>query len=203
MNASQKSRDRRVFLAAALRGPVTVGAVAPSSAALADVLAAVAPSTGAPVVVELGSGTGAVTAAIRRRLPAGARQLAVEVDPRLVEHLRRAHPGVEVVRGDARDLGRLLAEHGVTRADAVVSGLPWSLFGPDAQLRILTQVGGVLAPGAAFSTFGYLHAGALTGARRFHRLVRHVFDEVLVSQAVWRNLPPARVVVCRRPRGAA
>ena len=55
---------RRAFLAAALRSPGMVGAVLPSSGSLAELLAAIVPRTGAPVVVELGPGTGAVTGVI-------------------------------------------------------------------------------------------------------------------------------------------
>jgi phospholipid N-methyltransferase len=40
----------------------------------------------------------------------------------------------------------------------------------------------------------------LGAARRFRRRLRDTFDEVLVSATVWRNLPPAFVYVCRRPR---
>ena len=40
----------------------------------------------------------------------------------------------------------------------------------------------------------------LTAARRFRRTLRSTFDEVLVTATVWRNLPPAFVYVCRRPR---
>ena len=71
---------RRAFLAAFLRRPGTMGAVVPSSTRLSAVLASIVPTAGAPVVVELGPGTGAVSAVIDERLPRGARHLAVELD---------------------------------------------------------------------------------------------------------------------------
>jgi hypothetical protein len=40
----------------------------------------------------------------------------------------------------------------------------------------------------------------LAAARRFAASLRDTFDEVVVSATVWRNLPPAFVYVCRRPR---
>jgi phosphatidylethanolamine/phosphatidyl-N-methylethanolamine N-methyltransferase len=43
---------------------------------------------------------------------------------------------------------------------------------------------------------------ALGAARRFRQTLRGAFDEVLVSATVWRNVPPAFVYVCRRPREA-
>jgi phosphatidylethanolamine/phosphatidyl-N-methylethanolamine N-methyltransferase len=192
---------RRIFVAAALRRPATVGAVVPSSARLAEVLASVVPRVGSPVVVELGPGTGAVSDVIARRLPSGARHLAVELDPRMVAYLRRTRPELEVVPGNAAHLAALLAERGVTHVDAVVSGLPWALFDEVTQTDILGEVRRVIGSTGAFTTFGYLNSMTLGAARRFRRTLRATFDEVVVSSTVWRNVPPAFVYVCRRPAG--
>jgi phosphatidylethanolamine/phosphatidyl-N-methylethanolamine N-methyltransferase len=192
---------RRAFLAAFLRRPATMGAVVPSSARLSAVLTSVVPTVGTPVVVELGPGTGAVSAAIDDRLPQGARHLAVELDAGMVDFLRRTRPGMDVVNGDARDLGRLLAERGVAHVDAVVCGLPWALFDETTQFRILTEVGHAIGATGAFTTFAYLPGMALPAAHRFRRTLRARFEEVIVTATVWRNMPPAFVYVCRRPTG--
>lgn len=191
---------KRAFLAAALRKPGQVGAVAPSSAPLAALLAAVVPGSGTPVVVELGPGTGAVTAAIDARIPPGSRHLAVELDPRMAGYLRQAHPDLEVVEGDAVKLGALLAERGVERVDAVVSGLPWALFDDATQASILGQVAGVIGREGAFTTFAYRHGMALSAARRFRRTLHATFADVVLTPTVWRNLPPAFGYICRHPR---
>jgi phosphatidylethanolamine/phosphatidyl-N-methylethanolamine N-methyltransferase len=190
---------RRAFLAAALRRPATMGAIAPSSARLGAVLASVAPRTGKPVIVELGPGTGAVSAVIAEKLPDGARHLAVELDPGMVEYLRRTHPELDVVQGNAADLGKLLAERGIARVDAVICGLPWALFDDATQTTLLGEISRVIGDHGAFTTFAYLHGMTLGAARRFRGRLRDTFDEVLVSATVWRNLPPAFVYVCRRP----
>lgn len=186
-------------MSTALRRPGTVGAVAPSSASLAEVLAAVVPSNSARSVVELGPGTGAVSDAIERRLPADARHVAVELDEDLAGHLRATRPRMEVLTGDAAQLTDLLAEADLKEADAVVSGLPWTLFADEQQRQIISQVATTLADGGAFTTFGYLHARPMGSARRFRHLLRETFDEVIVSSVVWRNVPPAWVYICRRP----
>jgi phosphatidylethanolamine/phosphatidyl-N-methylethanolamine N-methyltransferase len=192
---------RTAFLAAFLRRPSTMGAVAPSSARLASVLASVVPTTGRPVVVELGPGTGAVSAVIDERLPPGARHVAVELDTAMVAHLRRSRPDMEVVHGDARDLGMLLSGLGIDRVDAAVCGLPWALFDDATQAAVLAEISRVIGATGAFTTFAYLPGMALGAARRFRRTLRGTFEEVVVSATVWRNLPPAFVYVCRRPRG--
>lgn len=186
-------------MSTAIRRPGTVGAVAPSSASLAEVLAAVVPSNTARAVVELGPGSGVVSDAIGRRLPDDARHLAVEVDPDLAAHLRATRPRVEVVTGDAADLSKLMAGAGLDEADAVVSGLPWALFPEEQQRSILEQVAGSLTGAGAFTTFGYVHACPMGSARRFRHLLRQTFDEVIISSVVWRNFPPAWVSICRRP----
>jgi phosphatidylethanolamine/phosphatidyl-N-methylethanolamine N-methyltransferase len=197
--ATDARSARRAFLSAALRRPGTVGAVVPSSARLAEVLAAVVPREGSPVVVELGPGTGAVSAVISRRLPPTARHLAVELDPRMVSYLQRNRPDLEVVPGDAAHLAALLAERGVVQADAVIGGLPWALFDRPAQREILAQISQVIGATGAFTTFAYLHGMTLAAARRFRATLRATFEEVVVSATVWRNVPPAFVYVCRRP----
>nr|WP_308187782.1 methyltransferase domain-containing protein [Pseudonocardia abyssalis] len=195
------SDARRAFLSAFLRRPGTMGAVAPSSARLAGVLSSVVPRAGEPVVVELGPGTGAVSAVIAERLPAGGRHLAVELDPDMVAYLRRTRPGLEVVPGDARELGKLLAEHGVDHVDAIVCGLPWALFDDAVQTDVLREIGRAIGDTGAFTTFAYVQGMAMPAAQRFRARLRGAFEEVLVSSTVWRNVPPAFVYVCRRPVG--
>jgi len=196
------SGPRMAFLAATVRSPGQIGAVAPSSPQLAGLLASVVPAHGTPVVVELGPGTGSVSAAIDARLPEGARHLAVELDPRLAAFLRRTRPGVEVIDGDARELTGLLAERAAAEVDAVVGGLPWSLFGQQAQGEILAQVGAAIGRTGVFTTFAYTHTRVIPAARRFRELLAESFEEVQTSRTVWRNLPPAYAYVCRRPRSA-
>ncbi|XGU18405.1 class I SAM-dependent methyltransferase [Rhodococcus sp. 3Y1] len=112
------------FAKAVLRKPFTIGAIAPSSVPVAAELAAVVPNEGAPVVVELGPGTGSVSDAISARLPTGGRHIAVEVDGDLAAHLRRTRPRVETIWGDAcDDLTGLLDAVGVDRVDAIVCAL--------------------------------------------------------------------------------
>lgn len=189
--------DRLAFLGAAMRRPGRVGAIAPSSARLGAVLASVVPTSHPSTVVELGPGTGSVSDVVTARLASGSRHLAVELDPAMIARLRRTHPTLELVEGDARHLTALLTERGVSHADAVVCGLPWALFDQQLQEDVLGEVRHLIAPDGAFATFAYRHAMVLPAARRFRDTLRDVFDQVEVTPTVWRNLPPAFVYVCR------
>jgi phospholipid N-methyltransferase len=189
-----------VFVAACVREPARMGTFVPTSAASAEQLAQVIPSTGEPVVVELGAGTGAISEVIAKRLGGRGRHLAVEIDGELVRHLRATKPELEVIEGDASDLRKLLAEAGVGEVDAVVSALPWTLFPPALQDRILQEIAGALAPNGAFSTIAYLTGVPVPRGRRFRQRLDSTFDEVVVTNTVWRNVPPALSYLCRRPR---
>ncbi len=98
------------------------------SGVLADIVAAVSGPPGG-VVVEIGAGTGQLTEAL---LAAGHRVIALEIEPRLVGHLRnrfRRHERLTIVEADARtiDLAPLLP------ADApyvAVGNLPYFAANP-------------------------------------------------------------------------
>jgi phospholipid N-methyltransferase len=192
------------FLAAALRSPRDVGTLLPSGPELAQRLAAVVPAAGQtprpPVVVEIGAGAGAVTAAIARKAGPAALVIAVEKDPVLAERLRARGLGVRVVTADAITLPAILAEHGVERADVIISVLPWSLFGPQQQRTFLAIFAGALAADGVFTAAAYSMGYWTPAARRFRYELDRAFGEVLPTRTLWRHLPPAMTYVCRRPR---
>jgi len=191
--------DSLSFLAEFARNPLCVGAIAPSGAALADRITAPIPTEGDPVVVELGPGTGAFTAAIQRRLAGRGRHVAVEINSRFAALLSARYRTVDVVNADAADLGAVLGLRGHARADVVVSGLPWAAFPAHRQDAILREVVGALADGGAFTTFAYLHAVWSPPARRFRQALRARFDDLAIDRVVWSNLPPALTYHARRP----
>ncbi|MFC4006713.1 class I SAM-dependent methyltransferase [Nonomuraea purpurea] len=188
--------DLGVFLKAAMRRPAVIGAFAPTSEILAAQLVEVVPRRGAPTVLELGPGTGAVSGLIRSRLPDDARYLAVEVDRAMVDHLTVTRPWLEVLHMSAAELGSRI---GAGEVDAVVSALPWTLIPERTQGQIIEEVAKVLAPGGSFTTIAYLTGTSFGPGKRFRRRLGASFDEVLTTRTVWRNLPPARTYVCRRP----
>jgi phospholipid N-methyltransferase len=188
------------FLREWLRDPMTVAAVAPSGRRLADLITATVPRDGDPLVVELGPGTGAFTAAIQRRLAGRGHHLAIELNPRFGQRLAARFPLVDVAVADARDLHDVLAQRGPRRADVIVSGLPWAAFAGDMQDELLSTVTGALGPGGAFSAFGYSLFRWAPPARRLRRSLAASFEEVVTSRTVLANMPPAFVHFCRRPR---
>ena len=132
-----------------LRHPLGIGAMLPSSLAVARAMARDLPLHRPGAVLELGGGTGIVT---RTLLEAGCppeRLVVVEREPALAAVLRRSFPAIRIVEGDARDLSRLLALHGVTRLAAVVSSLPIKWFPIAGQREVVMPCLDLLGEGGA------------------------------------------------------
>ncbi|MFE3261896.1 class I SAM-dependent methyltransferase [Nocardia sp. NPDC059091] len=188
------------FLTEFLRAPDIVAAVTPSSAALAAAVTVPVPLDGAPVVLELGPGTGAFTAAIQRRLSGRGQHLAIEINERFAAATATGFPAVHVIVGDASNLREVLTGNGFGHADIIVSGLPWAAFAPERQDDLLAAIASGLAADGVFSTFAYSSTRWMPSARRLRRRLADHFEEVLACRTVWANLPPAFVYHCRRPR---
>jgi phosphatidylethanolamine/phosphatidyl-N-methylethanolamine N-methyltransferase len=179
------------FLKQALKRPGEVGAIAPSSMRLARAMAAHA--TGAEHVIELGAGTGAVTAALRESSP-GVPLLAVELMPALVQQLRQRFPEIDVTC-DAAHLVLQEQKHCAPEHTVVVSSLPFrSLSEP---IRSQTQD----------ALLDFLQAHPARRLVQFTYLLRAPFDLPANSPlrwrrhgAVWFNLPPAGVWVLQRQK---
>jgi phosphatidylethanolamine/phosphatidyl-N-methylethanolamine N-methyltransferase len=191
-------RDHAAFLAGFLRAPWRVGAIAPSSKALAALMTEDMGLEESRTVVELGPGTGVFTRAICNHVTADALVMAVEIDPRMVALLTPRFPRVRIVNGSAEHLEQFLADAGRREADAILSGLPWASFPADLQSRLLAAVVGALRPGGRFATFAYSHASWLPPGRRFRALLTKSFGAVETTRVVWPNLPPAFVYRCTR-----
>ncbi|MFG2040443.1 class I SAM-dependent methyltransferase [Dactylosporangium sp. NPDC048998] len=184
--------------------PRTTGAIAASSPALARALTDGLGLERARVVVELGPGTGPVTAAILARMAPDARLVAVEANGRLAAALRRRYRGhpVDVVHDSAERLPDLVD----APVDAVVSGLPWTVLPRPLRTRILDAVGAVLAPDGGFTTFAYVHAAWTPPARDFAAELGARFRTLQRTPLVWTNLPPAcvhRATGRREPAGSS
>ncbi|WP_461144282.1 class I SAM-dependent methyltransferase [Salinifilum aidingensis] len=207
-NPAETAREYWTFARRALRAPATVGAVLPTSGRVGAAVAGVVPSSAvaapddgrAPVVVEVGPGTGALSERIAQRVSPATRQLAIEVDPELVAYLRRHKPWLDVIHGDLADLPEHLAERGIGTVDALVTSIPWTLLDADRQRRLLDVCARVLEPSAPFTTVTYVTTLWRRSTRDFLALLGATFDEVLPRSVVMRNVPPAKIYVCRRPK---
>lgn len=171
------------FMFLALSRPSTVGAILPSSRRLAETMARAA--RGAQQLIELGAGTGAITAALRRQHP-DVPLLVVELEPRLARQLRERFPAVEVHAAAAHKV--LLEAAGLPGDTVLVSSLPFRSLPPRLRLRSSLAIERFLTerPGRRLVQYSYVPREPFPlrarSTLRWRRLA-----------AVWANAPPAWV----------
>lgn len=186
----------RSFITAFLRQPLVIGAILPSSRALVRAMVAVSTLQQARVVVELGGGTGALTATILAHLPAQAHYIIFETNPAFCELLRQRFPDprVIVVERSAADLASVLRTLGHTHADCIFSGLPFQAFPRALTDAILHATTASMHAQSCFVAFQYTN--------RQEPTFRTHFTHVTLARRVWRNIPPARIYVGQMGHGA-
>jgi phosphatidylethanolamine/phosphatidyl-N-methylethanolamine N-methyltransferase len=170
--------------------PLRVGAVTPSSKALARTMAAYIDPAAPGPIIELGPGTGPITEALVAQGIDPGRLVLVEFDATFCRLLRARYPSATVVQGDAYGLKRILGNFLREPAAAVVSGLPLFTKPLRVRLRLLFEAFGLMLPGAPFVQFTYNALAPMP--TRLDRV------RVQASERVWMNIPPARVWVYRR-----
>jgi phospholipid N-methyltransferase len=190
--------DACSFLAQFLAAPRSVGAVWPSSPALAAAMLAPVDLAGAPTIVEFGPGTGAFTAPILAGLQGRGRYVGIELNPAFHQRIAARFPHAEFAQGSVADLAAIAARRGITRIDAIVCGLPWATLPVALQDQVFDAMDDLLAAGGMFVTFGYLQSLPLPGARALRRSLTARFADVKRSPVVWRNIPPAFAYYCRK-----
>lgn len=171
-----------------------IGAVLPSSPALAKAMARPVRDAGRPLrILEVGPGTGPVTKEILRFMGGEDSLLVCEINRSLLttlklklgknrhylEHRRR----VKFFLGPVQDLRKRRMSG---KFDVIVSSLPFSNFTPELVGDILELYEGLLAPGGTITFFEYLglrKIGSLLQSRRERRRMRAV--DAVVKE--WRH----------------
>ena len=156
-----------------LANPMKVGAVIPSSPALARLVVRQVRSTPEQCVVELGPGTGPVTKALLASGVPTDRLFVVEIDADMCAYLRREFPNVNVIHGDATKLTQLLPPQWVGKVGTVISGIPMLPLPIDVQKALTQAAIDVMVPGGEILQYTYSLASpikekplGLTGKRK-------------------------------------
>lgn len=184
--------DEVRFFRTWLGKPLTTGAVSPSGRFLARAMAERVDPARPGVIVELGPGTGAVTAALLKRGIAPSRLVAIEYNGTFAAHLSRRFSGITVIEGDAYALRQTLDRHGIGEVAAVVSSLPLFTRPPLQRRLLIEDAMDLMGPGRPFVQFSYALVPPVSEADGPWTLD--------VSDWILRNLPPARVwTYTRRP----
>lgn len=176
-----------LFLYEAVMHPSMVGAVFPSSKRLAFSLAQQIPINQPGLVVELGAGTGAITAALVDQKNLFHQLIVIERSAKLSNHLTRRFPELRVIQGDARQLHTLINQSTSAPIQAIVSSLPLRSLPSSIVEKIGTEINHVLIKGGLYIQYTYSLWGKPLCPSPKLKLIR--------QQWVWQNLPPARIDV--------
>ena len=193
--------DHMKFIAAFLRNPKHVGAIAPSSDALAKAMVDDLQVSPQQTIVEFGPGTGSFTKAINKRFDREGQQghyLGIERDENFVRHLRQRFPEMNFVHGSAELLPQYHTNSELPPVGGVVSGLPFASLPITVQDSITNMLSDLLVPGTTFRTFQYVHAYPLPTAVRFRKRMTDMGLKMARRKVILANIPPAYVLTWTR-----
>jgi phosphatidylethanolamine/phosphatidyl-N-methylethanolamine N-methyltransferase len=183
--------ERALFFRHWLRSPLGIGALLPSNRAVSRAMARAAQLERPGTVLELGGGTGSVTAALLEAGCQAERLVVVERAPDLAAMLRRRFPSVTAVSGDACALDEMLRDSGVTQLATVVSSLPIKWFSVEDQRAVIEPCFARLGVGGHFIQ--------LTNALASPLAVRALGLDGVEIARVWRQIPPVQIWRYTRP----
>ena len=180
-----------------LSNPGPVGSAVPSSRFLARRMASFLPRSPKGYIVELGAGTGSITAALLKRGIPADRILPIERSETMVKLLKRRFPSLNIALGDATELRSLLKTwlpKDALEISYVVSSLPLRSLPENVVVSILQEIYHILPQHGKLLQYTYdlrrTPHPRLSGFKRCRTTV------------VWANIPPARVDVFEK-NGAA
>jgi phospholipid N-methyltransferase len=179
-----------------LKHPKMLGSLIPSSRFLVNHLLAEVDWTRARVFLEYGPGVGTFTTEILRRMRADAVLIALETNRDFVRFLRGRvrDDRLHVVHGSAADADAALASLHLSRADYVISGIPYTTMPPDLRDIILRKTHEVLDPNGAFLVYQFTRS-VLPYLQQTFGFVHQDFEPL--------NVMPARLFYCRHHVGAS
>jgi len=182
--------EKLLFLKRFIGAPTRVGSITPSSRFLARAMLSPGDWSAARAIAELGAGTGVFTRRINRRIAPGCRLFVFEIDPVMRAKLETECPGPEY-HPDAALLDDVVRSCGAGKLDYILSSLPFAVFPAELRSRILDAVRSAIAPTGTFIAFQY--------SQQMRQELEARFEEVRIS-FVLRNIPPAFVYRCTKPR---
>jgi len=215
MSSDNSTYQRKLFFRQFVSDFSHMGAILPSSRALArSVVAYLAQKQGPVRVLEAGAGTGAFTRDIVSLLKAGDSFDIVEINPKLIAYLQQRFeqeagfqpkPGVEInfINDDIRNIEPKTYHY-------IIFSLPLTNFPPSLVQEILDFMIECLEPGGVFSYVKYIFIGRLkylfsgppikASMKSNQNIIKSFADRYQIERrSVLLNVPPTWVFYWRKP----
>jgi len=161
-----------------------VGSVIPSSRVLIEKMLRPVDWENTRLFVEYGPGVGTFTRPILEKLPEDSTLVTIDTNPDFTKFLRESidDPRLVAVTGSAADVGDILADRGLGKADYVLSGLPFSTLPPGVGEAIASATAEAIRPGGAFLVYQF--------SPKVRDFIKPHFERI-DRGFEWVNVPPA------------
>ena len=150
-----KYSENLLFLKRLIKNPRSLGAITPSSKALARFICRHIDYKEGDYVVEIGAGTGSFTRAILTSGVPSSKLIVVELDKELAQYLRINFPDVLVIHGNATILETLIPAYVIGNVQTIVSGIPMVNVPKNVQKEIIDSCFRILGEGGGILQFTY------------------------------------------------
>ena len=189
-NASKKRRpDWWLMFTKFLSHGTNIASVAPSSRFLARQLIKGIDFDSVKCIVELGAGTGPITAELLKVVKPHTKLIIMERDTDFCNRLRQRFPQADIVESDVAKLEEVLDQRSVDKVDHFISGLPLPSFPDELCNTFLTAMARRLSPDGTFRQLTLM-------PWVYQRFYRSYFSTVKFN-FVPLNIPPSGVYLCR------
>ena len=189
LDRPEPAANKSLFFRRWLRNPLQMGSIIPSSPSLCRKIAAAVERGPDEYVLELGAGTGVISAALLAAGVPAHKLIVVEIVPEMADFLRRTLPGVNVICGDAFDLKNTLPVHMHGQIGTAICGIPLVLLPLERQEAFRNAVESV-APGRGFLLYSYCATSPLPYGKLGMAARRMAFTLANFPPAsVWRYRP--------------
>jgi phospholipid N-methyltransferase len=147
----------------------------------------------ARVIVEYGPGLGVFTRRLLERMYEDALLIAIETNGNFARALQAKieDPRLQVVNDSAENVLTILETYGVTNADYIISGIPFSFFPVDLKDRILYNTKQALGEDGRFFVYQFLTVPSRRQTDIKQKLAEHM--KIVRAQYELFNIPPLRI----------
>jgi phospholipid N-methyltransferase len=184
-------KSKTKFFGQFIKSGREIGSVTPSSRFLTKRILAKINFENSKNLVEYGPGTGVFTFEILKKMSSDSKLFVFELNEEMFDLLSRKinDPRCILINDSAENLPEILAQHGLTEVDYIISSLPFTNFPAALTDNIMHISYEKLKVGGEFIQFMY--------TKLFLKKMKAIFSSVEISHVLL-NIPPAHVFVCKK-----
>lgn len=167
-----------------------VGAIAPSSKYLAKNILKDISFDENQVILEFGSGNGAITKHILKQLPSNSKLISLEINTSFLKHCKIKfgnYKNFEIHNHSAIEFDTLLKKLNIDKVDYLISSLPLSIIPEDELTILFKKIPNYINSNGSFIQYQY--------SLGKYKFLKNIFNTVKLDFTLT-NIPPAFVYKC-------